>query len=296
MNMLNFILHKLQVEIGWVIGACILLSIVLLVGYSWAIDLGNSERSSDNAVWRDSPKLSDLFDGLRAQSGLEGTFVLYDREEKVLIGYNEARANTHYQPASTFKILNALIAFETGEVRDLNEILPYGGGPQPVPAWEKNMTIQEAMAVSNVPLFQGIARRIGLERMRKYVRQVNYGNAEIGQVVDNFWLKGPLAISALEQIRFIDELNRNELPFSARSMELVREIVPREENRPPGVVFYKTGWVTNTQPGIGWVVGWVRYDGRDYPFALNLDINKAEDADMRLTVTWRALQELFGPF
>ena len=296
MNMLNFILHKLQVEIGWVIGACILLSIVFLVGYAWAIDLGNSERSSDNAAWRDSPNLSNLFDGLRAQSGLEGTFALYDREEKALIGYNEARANSRYQPASTFKSLNALIAFETGEVRDLNEILPYGGGPQPVPAWEKDMTIQEAMAVSNVPLFQGIARRIGLPRMRKYVRQVNYGNAEIGQVVDNFWLKGPLAISALEQIRFIDELNRNELPFSARSMELVREIMPREENRLPGVVFYKTGWAANTQPGIGWVVGWVRYDGRDYPFALNLDINKPEDADMRLTVAWLALQELLGPF
>ena len=158
------------------------------------------------------------------------------------------------------------------------------------------MTIQEAMAVSNVPLFQGIARRIGLPRMRKYVREADYGNAEIGQVVDNFWLKGPLAISALEQISFIDKLNRGDLPFSARSIGLVRLIMPREENRLPGVVFYKTGWAINTQPGIGWVVGWVRYDGRDYPFALNLDINKPEDADMRLTVAWLALQELLGPF
>ena len=279
---------------------CTMLTAFLLTtGCACRLNMGAKGTSSplpENATWRESPNLEGLFQGLRAQLGLEGAFVLYDREKNEMIGYNEARANTRYQPASTFKILNALIAFETGVVKNQNTVLPYGGGPQPIPAWEKDMTIQEAMAVSNVPLFQGIARRIGLERMRKYVRQVDYGNAEIGQVVDNFWLKGPLAISALEQISFIDKLNRSDLPFSARSMALVREIMPREENRLPSVVFYKTGWAINTQPGIGWVVGWVRYDGKDYPFALNLDINKLEDADMRLTVTWLALQELLGRF
>ena len=275
---------------------CAMLAAFLLAaGCACRLNMGAKGISSSlpkDATWQESPRLTELFHGLRAQFGLEGVFVLYDREKNVLIGYNEARANTRYQPASTFKILNALIAFETGVVKDQNMVLPYGGGSQPVPAWEKDMTIQEAMAVSNVPLFQGIARRIGLERMREYVRKAHYGNAEIGQVVDNFWLKGPLAISALEQISFIDKLNRGDLPFSARSMELVRIIMPREENRLPGVVFYKTGRATSTQPGIGWVVGWVRYDGRDYPFAFNMDINKAEDADMRLPLTWQALQAL----
>lgn len=280
---------------------CVILAAFLLVAAGCAGRLsagaeGVSSPLPENVVWRESPNLAELFQVLRAQLGLEGTFVLYDRERNELIGYNQTRANTRYQPASTFKILNALIAFETGVVKNQNTVLPYDGSPQPVAAWEQDMTIQEAMAASNVPMFQGIARRIGLERMRKYVREADYGNVEIGQVVDNFWLKGPLAISALEQVSFIDKLNRSDLPFSARSMGLVRIIMPRQENRLPSVVFYKTGWAANTQPGIGWVVGWVRYDGRDYPFALNLDINKAEDADMRLTVTWRALQELFGPF
>ena len=279
---------------------CTMLAVLFLTtGCPCRLNMGAKGITSalpKDVVWRESPRLNELFHGLRTQLGLEGTFVLYDREAKELIGYNEVRANTSYQPASTFKILNALIAFETGVVKNQNTVLPYGGGPQPVPAWERDMTIQEAMAVSNVPLFQGIARRIGLPRMRKYVREADYGNAEIGDVVDNFWLKGPLAITALEQISFIDKLNRGDLPFSARSIGLARIIMPRQENRLPSVVFYKTGWATNTQPGIGWVVGWVRYDGRDYPFALNLDINKPEDADMRLTVAWLALQELMGPF
>ena len=154
------------------------------------------------------------------------------------------------------------------------------------------MSITEAMAVSNVPLFQGIARGIGLTRMQKYVSKVGYGNAEIGAKVDDFWLKGPLGVSALEQIRFLDELTRGELPFSTRSVELLREIMPREEGRQPSLIFYKTGRTTNTQPGIGWVVGWVRMYGRDYPFALNLDINKDENAELRMIMLRQALQEL----
>lgn len=243
----------------------------------------------DTAIWQDEPRLADLF----AEAGVNGVFVLYDREKNILHGCNAARAATRYQPASTFKMLNALIAFETGTVSDADEILPYGGGTQPIKAWERDMTIKEAMAVSNVPLFQGIARRIGLERMRGYVRKAAYGNAEIGNEVDIFWLKGPLAISALEQIRFIDALNRDALPFSRRSLELLRAIMP-QKNGPTqaSVYFYKTGLTSAARPGIGWVVGWARKNGRDYPFALNLDITKDTDADLRLPLAREALRTL----
>lgn len=51
--------------------------------------------------------------------------------------------------------------------------------------------------------------------MRANVSRLGYGNAEIGQVVDNFWLVGPLKISAMEQTRFLLRLAQ-ELPFPAR--------------------------------------------------------------------------------
>ena len=184
-------MKNLLVKAGRHLLTCTVLTAFLFAAAGCAGHLGmDAEGVSSplpkNVVWRESPNLAELFQVLRAQLGLEGTFVLYDRERNELIGYNQTRANTRYQPASTFKILNALIAFETGVVKNQNTVLPYGGGPQPVPAWERDMTIQEAMAVSNVPLFQGIARRIGLERMREYVRETDYGNAEIGQAVDDF--------------------------------------------------------------------------------------------------------------
>jgi len=68
-------------------------------------------------------------------------------------------------PASTFKIANTIIALETGVVKDENEIIPYGG--RPFKHWEKDMSMREAIALSAVPIYQELARRIGLERYRE---------------------------------------------------------------------------------------------------------------------------------
>ncbi len=84
------------------------------------------------------------------------------------------------------------------------------------------------MAVSAVPVYQQVARRIGTERMQKYLDAFQYGNREIGPVIDRFWLDGPLRISALEQIEFFDKLRRGGLPVSARSLDIVREIITAE--------------------------------------------------------------------
>ena len=270
-------------------GALLGLFLLLFTGCAGGPNANRPAAGPENAAWREEPALSAMFDA----AGVTGVFVLYDQERKIIRGCNFARAATRYQPASTFKILNSLIAFESGVAKDTREILPYGGGPQPVKAWEQDMTLKDAMAVSNVPLYQGLARRIGLERMNDYVRKARYGNAEIGATVDIFWLKGPLAISALEQLRFISDLTEGRLPFSERSLGLVREIMPRETGPGQGsVVFFKTGRAINARPGIGWVVGWVRLAGREYPFALNMDIHTDADADLRLPLARQALRIL----
>ncbi len=238
------------------------------------------------AAWREAPQLAELF----KSAGLNGSFVLYDREENTLSGCNFERAGVRYLPASTFKILNSLIAFETGVVKDAAEVLPYGGGAQPVKVWERDMNLKEAMAVSNVPLYQGVARRVGHARMAEYVRKVAYGNAQIGDKVDDFWLKGPLEISILEQIRFINSLNLGDLPFSPRSQDLLREIMPREAKGKSGAtIFYKTGLASAAAPPVGWVAGWVELDGKSYPFALNFDITRDEAVPLRLEIMRNAL-------
>ncbi len=98
--------------------------------------------------------------------------------------------------------------------------------------------------------------RIGLERLREGVARLDHGNADIGEVVDRFWLDGPLQISAIEQARFLARLAQERLPYSAATQAATREIV-RMEQGDGWVLYGKTGWQNAPAPGVGWWVGWV---------------------------------------
>src|SRR5690606_18887771 len=108
------------------------------------------------------------------------TFVLYEASADRLALVNAERARQRFVPASTFKITNSLIALETGVVKDADEVIPYGGKPQRVKEWERDMSMRDAIAVSNVPVYQELARRIGLERYKAWLERLKYGNREIG--------------------------------------------------------------------------------------------------------------------
>lgn len=239
------------------------------------------------AGWQENPAVGELF----KTAGMTGTFVLYDASSQALIGYNQARAETRFIPASTFKIPNTLIGLSTGTVQSVDEVLPYGGKPQPFKFWEKDMGLRDAIKVSNVPVYQELARRIGLDPMRKNVAKLDYGNKEIGATVDNFWLKGPLKISAIEQTRFLARLAQDALPFPAHVQNSVREIV-RMDQGDNWTLFAKTGWGDATDPDIGWWVGWVQKAGRVYAFALNADIRQPSDADKRIPLGKASLKAL----
>lgn len=223
------------------------------------------------------PDLQSLF------GGTPGCFVLYDLGADRLLLVNPERAQRRYIPASTFKLANSLIALETGAVHDTDEVIPYGGRPQPFKAWEKDMPMREAFPVSSVPVYQEIARRIGLPRMQAMLRRLDYGNRRTGPAADRFWLDGPLQISAVEQARFAARLAQGSLPLSARSQSTVREIA-RVGSRDGSTLYGKTGWVFGTQPQIGWWVGWIEREGRVYGFALNIDMQGEQDIGRRTQI------------
>lgn len=153
------------------------------------------------------------------------------------------------------------------------------------------MGLREAIALSNVPIYQELARRTGLECMRDNVSKMDYGNKEIGTTVDNFWLVGPLKISAIEQTQFLAKLAQDELPFPQAFQKTVREIVLLDQGA-NWKLYGKTGWENAPNQGVGWWVGWVQNDGRVYAFALNMDIQKASDAGKRLELGKASLKAL----
>lgn len=212
-----------------------------------------------------------------ARQQISGAFAAYDASADRLIVLNAARAGTRFVPASTFKIPNSLIALEVGAVKDAEEVFRYDGKPRRMSAWQKDMTLHEAMAASNVPVYQEIARRVGLAAYRDWLAKLDYGNRDVGQVVDQFWLEGPLKISAIEQARFLARLAGGALPMSARSQAIVRDII-RIEEKDGRTLFAKTGW----DGKIGWWAGWVERGERKTAFALNMDMSRIEDAPKRL--------------
>lgn len=240
------------------------------------------------AGWQESREVRGLFE----KAGASGTFVLYDKTRGIFSGYNEVRANQRFVPASTFKIPNSLIGLSTGAVRSVDDPIPYNGTAEPfIQAWARDMGLREAIVLSNVPIYQELARRIGLEHMREWVAALDYGNMEIGNSVDAFWLKGPLRISAVEQVQFLSRLARGALPLPAAVQQSVREIVLLERG-PDWALYGKTGWENAPGPGVGWWVGWVEKEGRAYAFALNMDMRTAVDGNKRLELGRESLKAL----
>jgi len=239
------------------------------------------------ADWTDSPAIATLF----SEAGVAGTFVLYDVAEDRFLGFDQTRAETRYIPASTFKVPHTLIGLAEGVVADVDQVMPYGGEPQRYSMWERDMSLRDALPISNVPVYKGLAGRITLDRMAENIALMDYGSGEIGTAVDDFWLVGPLTISAVEQTVFLADLAQNELPYPEGLQEQVRDLTLLELGE-DWALHAKTGWTDAPDPDIGWWVGWVVKQGRVYSFAVNIDIVDASDAEKRIQLGRKSLAAL----
>src|ERR1700730_7689390 len=96
------------------------------------IVLAASFHSLSARTYQEVPELAKVF----KDNGVVGTFVLFDVATDTMVVWDEARAKKRFTPASTFKIANSLIGLDVGAVKDVDEVLPYGGKPQRIKAWE----------------------------------------------------------------------------------------------------------------------------------------------------------------
>src|SRR5436190_18147173 len=226
--------------------------------------------------------------------GTTGTFVAYKVDDYLIIASDTVRSGEGKLPASTFKIPNSIIALETGVVGDPNkDVFKWDGVTRSIEAWNKDHTLRSAIAVSAVPVYQEIARRIGAERMQKYVDLFDYGNRDIGGGIDQFWLTGNLRIDPVQQIDFVDRLRRGVLPVGKRSQELVRDILPSTKVG-DATIRFKSGLVGAEQgkPSLGWMVGWAEKGSQQTVFAMNMDCKEPSQIAARMTVTQQCLTDI----
>jgi beta-lactamase class D len=232
-------------------------------------------KTKQNEEWK------HIFD----KRNVKGTFVLKNTSTGNIKIYNFKRSDSAYLPASTFKILNSMIALQSTAIKSVDDTINWDGVERSWGAWNKDHTMRTAMPVSCVWFYQALARRIGKEQMQYWVNQVAYGNKNIGKEIDNFWLEGDIRISANEQLTFIERLINNELPFDKEIQETVKELMVTDSNE-KYVMHSKTGWTNQ----IGWNVGYIDTKNNRWIFAMNQDIIQKKDLKHRKEISYEILK------
>lgn len=272
-------------NLGYCVARCFGYAIASL--YLTAIPIGEPSAAATPKLAQQNISLAQPFQDLK----VNGSILIHDLKQNRTYQHNPTRNTQPFLPASTFKILNSLIALETGVIANELAILTWDGVERSIPTWNRDLNLHTAFKVSGVWFYQVLARRIGFQQMQQWVTKVGYGNQSIGKAdeIDAFWLTGDLRISPAEQIQFLQRLYRNELPFSESAIATVKEIMVVEQT-PEYTIRAKTGWAL--KPSIGWYVGYVEQHDNVYFFATNVDISDQKDLPARAEVTRRSLKAL----
>ena len=229
---------------------------------------------------------------LEAIGDRQVSFIARDMETGVSYVLEGSAPDERRGPWSTFKIPNLVIALETGAAESLDTELPWDPEVRPAEgfwfeAWEQDQTLRSAFIRSAAWAFQDLAVEIGSETYQEILPAWSYGDAEVADGSDKFWLDHTLEISPREQINFLDHLLSRELGVSEESLAALDE-VSLAGQRPDGELHGKTGAgpvVLGDFDGRfeGWYVGYLVREARQpVVFALH-----AEAADYAGIQTFR---------
>ncbi len=219
-----------------------------------------------------------------------GTMVLVSLDNKTRYIHNYKRANTRLSPASTFKIVNSIIALEEAVIQDQYEIIKWDGTNRLYDAWNKDQNMKTAFKYSCVWFYQKLAKKIGIKTYLSYFERFNYGNKLIGDNVTQFWLGEELEISAMEQIEFLKNIHKQKFDISKRTYKILQEIM-LVDSTDNFKLFAKTGAITRNGIGHGWYVGYVTTKETTWFFATNILIDGMKDLAKRIEITHAVLKK-----
>ncbi|HAS44534.1 MAG TPA: penicillin binding protein transpeptidase domain-containing protein [Microscillaceae bacterium] len=195
------------------------------------------------------------------ECGIPGSITLYDYQQKKWIFSDPKDAQYATLPASTFKIINTLIALETKTAKDENHIVKWPGSTDTVkygyrPSIYHDISMKEAFQKSAGWAYVEMAKIIGKKTYRRYLKKCSYGNVNLSQKDADFWNFGPFAISPKNQVEVLKAIYEETLPFSKRNYQILKKIMVVEKGK-NYVIRAKTGWTRDGGKDTGWWVGYV---------------------------------------
>ncbi len=215
--------------------------------------------------------------------GVNGGVAIFDKNNQQWILSDTLNIMKESLPASTFKIINLLIALETKTVKDENEIVKWVGKTDTLkygyrPEIYHDMSVKEAFEVSAGWVFIELAKKIGKENYKEYLTACKYGNLNLSEKNEDFWNFGNFAISPINQVEFIKNLYEGKLPFSKRNIETVKRVMISDETN-NYTIRAKTGWTRENNINTGWWVGYLEANNNTYYFATLLLQNRKNNRD-----------------
>ncbi|WP_136667990.1 class D beta-lactamase [Flavobacterium sp. H122] len=241
----------------------------------------------------DFQKLFDSF-------SLKGSTTVYDLKNKRWFYTDSLDTERETLPASTFKILNSLIALENKVVADESQLIKWDGADKTffgtkIESWNKDTDLKTAYKNSTIWFYVEVAKKIGRKKYKKYLKKCGYGNNELTEKGVDFWNYGNFGISPGNQIEFLIKLYKNDLPFSKTTLDKVKEIMI-SENAENYTIRDKSGWTKKNGIDIGWYVGYLQTNDNIYFFATritkNINDSNPDFSKARKEITIAILKEL----
>ncbi len=240
--------------------------------------------------------VNPIFQQLLDSAQVTGAILIYDAQKDIYYSNDFEWAKKGQLPASTFKVPHAMIALECGVVENDTSLLKWDGKKRAFKVWEQDLTLHDAFHFSCVPCYQEVARKIGAERMNKYLKQFDYGNMVVDTSnMDDFWLEGDSRINQFQQIDFLNRFYNSKLPISSRTLSIMKRLmVVKKSNQYQ--LSGKTGWSIRNDTDNGWYIGFVEKGEQLYYFATNIepkeDFEMKYFAEIRKKITHDALRKM----
>ena len=235
---------------------------------------------------------SDLAIKAEHFENLNACVLVFDQKSKQMVGvYGEARCNQRMPAASTFKVPLAVMAFDAGVLTDENTPMKWDGVFRSIESWNQDQTASSWMKNSVVWYSQRLTPKLGISKIKKYLKDFNYGNEDMSGGLTKAWLTitkfdesglGTLKISAFEEMNFMRRFWIGDLQVNPQAITKTKELI-RLEDSPRG---YKlsgktgSGYLDDLTGDFGWFVGHLEGNNQEF-FVVTTFTRKARTADAK---------------
>lgn len=243
-----------------------------------------STQNTDVTEENEKPAITETnVDYADSFQGINGCAVLYKESTNTYSFYNKNLCETEISPLSTFKIVSALSGLENGILKNENSKMEYSGANYPVDTWNADLSLKEAFSSSCVWYFRQVVDRVGQEKMRAILQELQYGNRDLSEwngsgvnplpELNGFWLASSLKISPIEQVSALHSIFDTENQFDIETIKTLKNIMYITD-LDSGHLYGKTG---STSDGKAWFVGFLEESGDRTYFAVYLDDTQNKD-------------------